>query len=153
MNPSEETLEVEVWFQIQKDPEGYPKSRDAEALRCKPIDPECTQCIVASIPFYLNDISYRDTIATVENPAGYLRFKEVLTRGGYSIYRIFLHDSSLADQLVTSVLEFDVLLEREGNLFAIAAPSTGNVDAIVDFLLKGEQDGSWGLQDGYIYET
>jgi Domain of unknown function (DUF4265) len=153
MNPSEETLEVEVWFQIQKDADGYPKSRDAEALRCKPIDPECTKCVVASIPFYLNGVSYGDTIATIEDHDGYLKFKEVLTRGGYSVYRIFLNDSSLADQLVTTVLEFDVLVEREGKLLAIAVPSTGNVDAIIDFLLEGKQDGSWGLQDGYICET
>ena len=147
-----ESSVVEVKFGIEKDSTGYPKSRDAEALLCRPLDPECSQCAVASVPFYLRNVAYGDTISTEEDPSGCLQFKQIIARGGYSIYRILLHDSTKRDELITTLLDFDVLLEQDGDLIAIAAPPTANIDAIVDFILKGKSAGFWGAQDGYIAE-
>ena len=152
MNSSQETLVVEVRFEIEKDSEGYPKSRDAEELLCKPLNPECSLCIVASIPFYLRNVAYGDTISTEEDPSGCLRFKDIVARGGYSVYRIFLHDSTKKDALISKLLDLDVLLERDGNLIAIAVPPTADTDAIVDYILKGKSEGFWGAQDGYVVE-
>ena len=143
---------VEVWFQIEKDAEGYPKSRDAEGLLCKPLDVECSQCQVNSIPFYLNSVAYGDTISTSAHPGGYLQFKEVLKRGGYSIYRIFLHDSTNKERWITELLDFDVLLEQDGNLIAMAVAPSVDSDALVDYILAGKAKGLWGAQDGYILE-
>ncbi len=152
MNSSQETLVVEVRFEIEKDSEGYPKSRDAEELLCKPLNPECSLCIVASIPFYLRNVAYGDTISTEEDPSGCLRFKDIVARGGYSVYRIFLHDSTKKDALISKLLDLDVLLERDGNLIAIAVPPTADTDSIVDYILKGKSEGFWGAQDGYVVE-
>jgi hypothetical protein len=91
MNFGREVSVVEVRFEIEKDAEGYPKSRDAEMLLCKPSNPECTTCVVASVPFYLNNVAYGDIIS-VESDSGGLQFKKVIKRGKYSVYRIFLHD-------------------------------------------------------------
>jgi hypothetical protein len=152
MKSSQENLVVEVRFEIEKDAEGYPKSRDAEALLCRPLDPECSQCVVASVPFYLRNVAYGDTISTEENPPGCLQFKEVISRGGYSVYRILLHDSTKKDELITKLLDLDVLLEQDGDLIAIAVPPTADNDAIVDYIFKGKSAGLWGAQDGYVVE-
>ena len=64
MAPARENLVVEVVFQIEKDAEGYPKSRNFEALLCKPLDAECSLCVVNSVPFYLRNVAYGDTIET-----------------------------------------------------------------------------------------
>lgn len=152
MSSSPETLVVEVRFEIEKDAEGYPKSRDAEALLCKPLDPECLQCVVASVPFYLRNVAYGDTVSTEENQTGCLQFKEVVARGGYSIYRILLHDATKKDELISKLLDLDALLEQDGDLIAIAVPPTANPDAIVDCILKGKRAGFWGAQDGYVVE-
>ena len=152
MSSPRESLVVEVRFEIEKDAEGYPKSRDSEALLCKPLDPECTRCVVASVPFYIRNVAYGDTVSTADNPSGYLQFGAIVKRGGYSVYRILLHDSTKKDALISKLLDFDVLLEQEGNLIAFAVPPAADSDAIVDYILEGKRKGFWGAQDGYVFE-
>jgi hypothetical protein len=152
MSPSRDNLVVEVRFEIEKDGDGYPKSRDAELLLCKPLDPECTHCLVASVPFYLKDVAYGDTISTTENPSGRLQFRQIVERGGYSVYRVLLRDSTRKETVIKELLDRDVLLEHDGNLIAIAIPPTADGDAIVKYLMKGKRDGVWGAQDGYVFE-
>jgi hypothetical protein len=144
---------VEVRFEIVKDADGYPESRSAEALLCKPSDPECKTCVVKSIPFFLKDVAYGDTISTTTDPEGCLHFEAVIGRGGYSIYRLFLHDSSQKETLIRRLLDFDTLVESEGDLVALAVPPTTDADAVVDYILAGKERGAWGAQDGYISET
>lgn len=152
MGSSGERLVVEVRFEIEKDVDGYPKSRDAEALLCEPLDPECSRCVVVSVPFYLRNIAYGDTISAEENRTGGLNFKEVLARGGYSIYRILIHNLSKKDELMAKLLGLDALVEQDGNLIAVAVPPTAKLDVIVDYILTGKKAGWWGAQDGYIAE-
>ena len=143
---------VEVRFEIVKDADGYPESRDAEALLCKPIDAECETCIVQSVPFFLKNVAYGDTISTTLDSERCLHFKVVTGRGGYSVYRLFLHDPSQKEALIRELLELDALVESQGNLVALAVPPTADSDALVDYILAGKDRGTWGAQDGYIYE-
>src|SRR5579862_2511040 len=113
MSTAEETLVVEVIFPIEKDADGYPKSRDFEALLCKPLDAECSLCTVASVPFYLRNVAYGDTISTEEDPENVLRFKEVIRRSGHSVYRILLHDLSRKEELIGKLLDSDALVEQD----------------------------------------
>jgi hypothetical protein len=152
MGSAQEDLVVEVKFKIEKDAEGYPKSRDCEALLCKPLDPECSVCVVASVPFYLRNVAYGDTISTRDSPSGYLKFGEVVKRGGHSVYRILLHDVTRKDELISRLLDMDVLLEQDGNLIAIAVPPQADSEAIVEYILEGKRKGYWGAQDGYVFE-
>ena len=152
MSSSPEALVVEVRFEIEKDAEGYPKSRDAEALLCKPLDTECSLCVVASVPLYIRKVAYGDTISTEENPTGCLQFRDVVARGGYSVYRILLHDATKKDELISRLLDLDVLLEQDGDLIAIAVPPTADTDAIVEYILDGKRAGLWGAQDGHVAE-
>ncbi|HMK23535.1 MAG TPA: DUF4265 domain-containing protein [Terriglobales bacterium] len=153
MSSSEETLVVEVKFDIEKDSEGFPKSRDAEALLCKPLDAECSRCVVASVPFYLRNVAYGDTISTKRNSSDDLEFKDVIDRGGYRVYRVLLHDPTKRSELVGRLLDLDALLEQDGNLIAVAIPPNADLDAIVDCILQGKREGFWGAQDGYVFES
>jgi hypothetical protein len=152
MDPPEEQLVIEVRFKIQKDAEGFPKSRDYELLLCRPQDPECTQCVIASVPFYLNDVAYGDTITTREGSRGELEFGEVAQRGGYSTYRIYLHDQSKRDEFITKLLDLGAVVEQNVNLIAAAIPLSTDSDAVVDYILEGKEKGFWGAQDGFIFE-
>jgi hypothetical protein len=145
---------VEVWFQIEKDADGYPASRDSEGLLCLPLDAECTQCRIRSVPFYLKNVAYGDVVKTRENPSGYLEFAEVVKRGGSSVYRLLLHESAKArkDEYIKALLDFDVLLEHDGDLIAIAAPPDADSDALVEYILQGKATDAWGAQDGYIFD-
>ena len=142
---------VEVWFQIEKDAEGYPRTRDSEGLLCRPLNPECSECEVGSVPFYLRNIAYGDLITTKTNPAGYREFEKVIKRGGFSIYRLLLHDSSRKAEWVAAFLEFDVLLEHDEDLIAIAVPPDADSEGLVTYILDGKSRGWWGAQDGYIF--
>lgn len=150
---AKENLMVEVRFPIEKDAQGYPTSRDFECLLCKPSDPECSKCVIASVPFYLRNVAYGDIISTKDDPSGLLDFAEVTERGGYSIYRLFLHDVSKKDEAIRKLLDLDTLIEQDGKLIAIAVSSTADVDRVVEYILMGKEKGFWGAQDGYVYET
>jgi hypothetical protein len=152
-NSAQRNLVVEVRFEIEKDSDGYPKSRDAEVLQCKPLNVDCSLCTVENVPFYLRNVAYGDTVSTADHPSGYLEFAAIVKRGGYSVYRIILHESSREEDLIRRLLNFGVLLERDGRLIAIAVPPKANLDAVVDYLLEGKAQGHWGLQDGYIFEN
>lgn len=151
MSSSKEDLTVEVTFGIEKDAAGYPKSRDSEALLCKPLNPECSICVVQSVPFYLRNVAYGDTIRVVENPAGFLEFREIVNRGGYNVYRIFLHDLTEKEQVVNALLRLGGLVECDGSLVAIAIPASAD-SVILDYILAGKREGLWGAQDGYLFE-
>jgi hypothetical protein len=152
MISSQEPYVVLVRFDIEKDSDGYPKSRDAELLQCKPLNADCSECVVANVPFYLRYIAYGDTISTDDDPSGELAFHSLIKRGGYSVYRILLHDISRQEELIGFLLNFNVVLEQDHKLIAIAVSQSADVDAVVNYLLDGKQKGSWGLQDGYIFE-
>ncbi len=144
-------LVVEVWFNIRKDRDGFPKSRSREALLCKPENPECSICRIASVPFYLKEVSYGDQIATTTKELGVLEFDRVLARGGYSTCRILLHNSSSKQQVVGTLLEMDAVVEIEDDLIAVGIPHT-NADEIYDYIVQGKDSGMWGAQDGYLYD-
>jgi hypothetical protein len=141
---------AEVWFPIQKDEDGYPKSRDSEGLRCEISDERSEVAEVQSVPFYLKDVAYGDTIRIKNNPAGYREFDSIVRRGGCIVYRLLLHDVSRLDEVQEKLLDFGVLLERDDSLIAIAVPPDVDSDALVDYIIKGKRLGLWGSQDGYI---
>jgi hypothetical protein len=141
---------AEVWFSIQKDADGYPKSRDSEGLRCELDDDRSETAEIKSVPFYLKEVAYGDTIRIKKNPAGYREFDSVLQRGGCSVYRLLVHDLSRLAEVQERLLNFGVFLERDDALIAIAAPADVDSDALVDYILEGKRAGLWGSQDGYI---
>jgi len=149
MDSNDEVLVVEVRFEIEKDAEGYPKSRDAEALLCKPLDALCT---VESVPFYLRNVAYGDTISTKVNTDDCLAFDKIVKHSGYSVYRIFLHDRTKKDELIKTLLDLNAIVEQDGNLIAIAVPPDSDADAIISYIIGGKNQGLWGAQDGFIYE-
>lgn len=152
MDPEKEQLVIEVLFEIEKDSEGYPKSRDSEALLCKPLTPECSICEIVSVPFYLRNVACGDVVSTHENADGNLGFKDVLRRGGYSVYRVLLRVPAQRVRLIQELLRFDVIIERDRDLIAFAVPPTVDANPIIDYLLKGKSEGYWGVQDGFIFE-
>src|ERR1700689_1087113 len=130
---------VEVWFPIEKDAEGFPKTRELEALLYNPLKPDCSICTVASIPFYVQAVAFGDTITTISKTRGQLDFAEIVSRTGYSTYRILLRSLAQSDDVLKKLLDFGVMIERVGNLVAIAAPPSGDADAALDYILERKE--------------
>jgi len=151
MKDDSANLVVEVRFEIEKDAHGFPQYRDAEALLCKPLDAECTVCEVASVPFYLKNVAYGDTIRAIEGSVNLLEFGGVMSRGGYSVYRILLHDWSIKKQTIKDLLALGAVVEHEGRLIAIAVSEVNGAGAVLEYILEGKRQDRWGAQDGYIF--
>src|SRR5438094_6934749 len=87
---------VEIWCPVEKDRDGYPKSKNWEQLLARPLraKEDCFQ--VESIPFFLKNVSCGDiirakTVLNREIQEGEIfQFEEVLDRGGHNTYRLLL---------------------------------------------------------------
>jgi hypothetical protein len=142
---------VEVWFKIKKDFDGFPKTRDWEGLQCRQ---KGNIYEVRSVPFYLKEVAYGDRVFVRKNQKGYLEFESVESRGGYSVFRLWLlREEDNALQVVKELVDLGLLVERDGRLIAMSVPPTRNVDQIVSYILAGKASGRWGAQDGYLFES
>jgi hypothetical protein len=153
MPGNDDRYAVEVLFNIEKDSEGYPRSRDRESVPCRPLNPECSLCIVASVPFYVKSVACRDVIATRLDADGNLEFARVVERGGYSVYRVWLHDASLKAGLTDALLQMGAVVEHDDNLIALGVPPEADGNAILNYLVDGRHRDDWGLQDGYVSQN
>lgn len=77
----------EVWFAIEKDADGYPTTRDWEGLRAVK---RGRHYEIRSAPFYAKGIAYGDVVKAENSAEGFLKFQEVIQRGGFSIFRLYL---------------------------------------------------------------
>src|SRR5258706_182336 len=78
---------VEVWFRIMKDADGFPDHRDWELLKCVE---KGNVYEVRSVPFYLNNVAYGDRVFVSMSSEGRLEFQAIESRGGYSVFRLWL---------------------------------------------------------------
>ncbi len=140
---------IEVWFRIEKDAEGYPKSQDWEELWASPVEGGGFR--LDSTPFFVRDIAAGDVISAVETEEGRYRFERVISRSGNSNFRIWLHDSMVQERekIVQTLRDLgchvEVTLER---LIAIDVPAGRENDAW-GFLQAGVSRDDWGLQVGF----
>jgi hypothetical protein len=109
-----EGYSVEIWFRIEKDKEGYPKSKEWEQLLARPVLERDDYFEIESIPFYLKNVSRGDIVKvkTTQNSEiqeqEIFEFDSVVDRGGHNTYRLLIKQESPGD------LEFtqDELLKK-----------------------------------------
>lgn len=150
---------VEIWFRIEKDEDGYPRSKDWEQLLAWPVL-ESDRCFsIESIPFFVKGISRRDIVRAKvsENSevqeGEFFEFESIVERGGHNTYRILLRNYVSSDpelikkELLAKGLAFEV---EDDDFFAIDVPPTVNQKDIDDYLIRGAESGRWGLEDGSV---
>lgn len=151
---------VEIWFRIEKDEEGYPKSKNWEQLLARPVLERDDYFQIESIPFYLKNVSRGDIVkATVrENKeiqeGEIFEFDIVVDCGGHNTYRLLLRKKHpndpvfTTDELLKKGLELE---ELNGDFFAVDVPPTVNQQAIDIYLLSECKLGRWEMQDGCLH--
>ena len=140
---------VEIWFKIQKDAEGNPKTQDWEDLWSLPLEGGVFQ--VLSTPFYVTGVASGDIVSAVRNDEGWYRFEAVVSRSGNSNFRIFLHDGvALNRDLIVQVLqELGCHVEcTHDRLIALDVPADREAE-VWDYLQAGVARDDWGLQVGF----
>jgi len=153
---------VEVWFRLQKDEDGYPRSKDWEQLVAWPVL-ESDRCFrIESIPFFVKGIARGDIIKVKvsENSdvqeGEFFEFESIVERGGHNTYRLLLREKQPTDpeltkeELLTKGLALEV---EDDDFFAVDVPPSVNQKEIDDFLIAEAESGRWGLEDGFVRST
>ena len=148
MSKAKKTAEnhmVEIWFAIEKDQDGYPESKDWEALLCSCLgSPD--EFEVKSIPFYVKGVALGDIVSAVEAEEGYYKFGRMISRGGHTTYRLFVKKSPEVVEKELERLGCSVELTAGNKLVAVDAPPDRK-HQIREYLFKGLRDGRWELQE------
>jgi len=150
---------VEIWFRIEKDEDGYPRSKNWEQLLAWPVR-ESDRCFcIESIPFFVKGISRGDFVQAKlsENSevqeGEFFEFESIAERSGHNTYRLLLREKHSDDPELTQkeLLEKGLLLEIEDDdFFAVDVPPSVNQKEIDDYLIVEAESGRWGLQDGFV---
>jgi hypothetical protein len=141
---------VEIWFLIEKDLDGYPKSKNWEQLLAHPLREreDCFQ--LASIPFFLKTVSFGDIVRakTVVNheiqESEIFEFEAVLDRSGHNTYRLLLrrHHANDPEFTETELIQKGLAIEVEGdNFFAVDVPPSVDQNSIDSFLVAESSQG------------
>jgi hypothetical protein len=147
---------VEIWFEIEKDADGYPESKTSEALLARPTA-EIDQFVLESVPFYLKNVSRGDLVKTTivqEEDGQIFEFDDVVERGGHNTYRLLLPERQ-PDEPESTINELKskglVVEEEHGILLAVDVPPSTDQQAIDAYLLAECHAGRWEMQDGYLH--
>lgn len=150
---------VEIWFRIEKDKQGYPRTRVWEQLLAQPIVERVDYFQIESIPFYLKDVSRGDVVRTKITENGEIQdgevfeFDGIVQRGGHNTYRLLLKQKHPDDPAFTEneLLSKGLLIEvKHEDFFAVDVPPSLDQQAIDRYLVTESESGRWGLQDGYL---
>jgi Domain of unknown function (DUF4265) len=149
---------VEVWFPIEKDKDGYPSSKDWEQLIAYPIIENDKLFKLASIPFYLRNVSLGDVVKAnvttlFDDEMEVFVFDSVVQRGGHNTYRLLLkrpRSDALTDT-ITDLLSRGMAVEHKDNDFlAVDVPPGLDQHKVDAFLIEQADHGRWGMQDGNL---
>jgi Domain of unknown function (DUF4265) len=153
---------VEIWFRIDKDEDGYPRSKDWEQLLAWPVL-ESDRCFcIESIPFFVKGISRGDIVrvkvsANSEIQEGeFFEFESLVQRGGHNTYRLLLRNEPSSDpertkkELLSKGLAFEA---EDDDFFAIDVPPTVNQKDIDEYLIREAESGRWGVEDGFVQNS
>jgi len=151
---------VEIWFRIEKDEQGYPKSKNWEQLLARPVLERDDYFQIESVPFYLKNISRGDIVRAivVEDEeileSEIFKFDTVVDRGGHNTYRLFLRKKHPNDPVFTvdELIKKGLAVEEQyGDFFAVDVPPTVDQKAIDAYLLAECNASRWEMQDGYLH--
>jgi len=135
-----------------------------ETLWAVPIEEhEPRAFILDNSPFYFRGASYCDVVTATptKNAApGWFDFKDVIERGGHSTYMILVSPeaprrTALCNELKAIGCTYeraDLTFKSTGMqfLYSVDVPPSTNLDEAFEILERGENEGVWMFQEGYV---
>ena len=140
---------VEIWFKIQKDEEGYPRSQSWEELWGTPVGGGGFR--LESTPFFVKGIALGDVVAAERTQEGRYKFERIISRSGNSNFRIWLDDTKAQDacNIAQEIRKFgckvEITLER---LIAIDVSADREAE-VWEYLEVGRANNWWEVQVGF----
>lgn len=142
-----------IVFSLEQDEDGWPPSSSEILWATAEVTNGDQVFEVSSIPFYVLDLAYQDTvIATMLD--GRLRFEKIVKRSGNSTYRLILNVGLESDKFLTLWADLEALgctyESANGVLIAVNVPF-GSAHSAYKVFEKGETSGVWGFEEGYYH--
>ena len=151
---SSKGYKVEIWFRIEKDQDGYPASKESEALLATPHENDFR---IESIPIYLKNVSRGDIVrAKLAQGGEIFEFDGVAKRGGHNTYRLLLKDKAerTLEATIGELRAKGLYVEQErGGLLAVDAPPDIDQGAADRYLTEQSDEGRWEMQDGFLFNV
>lgn len=148
---------VEIWFRIEKGSDGYPRSKSWEQLLAHPVTARDDYFEIASIPFFLKNVSRGDIVKAttvveteVQNDEIF-EFDSIIERGGHNTYRLLVKKEDSGGTVKELQARGLAVEEESGGLLAVDVPPSVNQRAVDSFLVKESESGRWQMQDGFLY--
>jgi hypothetical protein len=141
--------QVKVRFQVDSD---HQQGVKTETLWAEKVGPGRFR--ILNSPFFLFGISAEDIVEAEEAEDG-LKFRNIVSRGGHSTYRIFIQDGrTISDPGFQAHWEPISLLgatfeNANDHFVSVDIPPGKDVAAIYKLMEKGEQDGIWDFEEAY----
>ena len=154
------SYKVKIWFSIEKDKDGYPRSKNWEELLAYPVLEDEDYFCIESIPFFLKNISRGDIVKgkvtrnAQIHEGEIFEFERIIDRGGHNTYRLLLRNKRFDDPQFTEseLLARGLAVEEQyGDFFAIDVPPEVDQQAIDGYLVNESESGRWEMEDGYLH--
>lgn len=138
-----------ILFKLNKDEDGYPPF-DYERIWAKRLTGDLWE--LDNVPFFVTDVSNRDTISIEKDEDGDLIFKKLEKSGGHSTIRIYFNDEKFIKEVREEIKKMGCSSEGSNikSLVAIDIPKDCNISNIRDFLEKIQTQGIIDIDDGHI---
>src|SRR5205823_166240 len=110
---------------------------------------------IESIPFYVYGVSLADVVAA-DIVDGRIQFREIVSRGGHSTYRVLVKDSRGYES--EAFIQIWQRMERLGccrevakrRWIAIDVPASSDVFAVYKLLQEGDSKGIWTFEEAHV---
>ncbi len=146
---------VKIWFELDSS-EWH--CHGSETLWASPIVASESRLFqIANSPFFVRGISYLDIVqATKTKNDQILDFVEVVQRGGHSTYMLLMQRRNSYWSMLKTMgcsyesMHVDLSMGRR-LLFSVDVPPLAHVHEVYEILERGERDGVWVFQEGYVH--
>src|SRR5258708_25785776 len=127
-------------------------------------EPDCSQLRLENSPFHATGIAYRDIVKVrPTEDSGLYQFEEVIERGGQATYMLLVEEKEEGSPRFHSYCK---VLEEKGCsyesahmkfsigrrlLLSVDVPPSADLFETFEVLKRGEADGVWMFQEGYVH--
>lgn len=140
----------EIWFRIEKDSSGYPRSADWETLAAEVVK---NGFKLTSIPFFIKNVSWGDVVNVLDPNSDVLEFSQVAERSNHSTLRLLLSEDEEehSKDVVKELEALGYLVDSDSDDFlAISIPPNLLLSEELDRLVAEREKGRWQIQAGFL---
>jgi hypothetical protein len=145
---------IKISYPVERDSWDGASSEGIWVKLVKALPPHRAIVEVHNIPSSTRSLSFGDKISVVYHE-GRVRFDAIVERGGHSTYHVFVEKknpdaSRMLDTMKAMGCGWEGGPHLGGKSYTVDIPPEVDIDDVHDILDKGQRDGHWFFQQGYV---